>query len=78
MLTGRRGVAILYAYMLLGLGFLRVVTPDFGDLGNREQELEGSFRYFFVCARVCIYIYIFFSLCVKQWSFQNIFKTMYF
>lgn len=44
MLTGRRGVAILYAYMLLGLGFLRSVTPDFGDLGNREQELEGSFR----------------------------------
>lgn len=48
MLTGRRGVAILYAYMLLGLGFLRSVTPDFGDLGNREQELEGSFRSFFV------------------------------
>ncbi|XP_023766585.1 ABC transporter D family member 1 isoform X1 [Lactuca sativa] len=45
MLTGRRGVAILYAYMLLGLGFLRSVTPDFGDLGNREQELEGSFRF---------------------------------
>nr|GEV86978.1 ABC transporter D family member 1 isoform X1 [Tanacetum cinerariifolium] len=44
-LTGRRGVAILYAYMLLGLGFLRSVTPDFGDLGNREQELEGSFRF---------------------------------
>lgn len=46
-LTGRRGVAILYAYMLLGLGFLRSVTPDFGDLGNREQELEGSFRLLF-------------------------------
>ncbi|XP_076946754.1 ABC transporter D family member 1-like [Bidens hawaiensis] len=45
MLTGRRGVAILYAYMLLGLGFLRSVTPDFGDLGNREQELEGTFRF---------------------------------
>ncbi|KAK9078104.1 hypothetical protein SSX86_002161 [Deinandra increscens subsp. villosa] len=45
MLTGRRGVAILYAYMLLGLGFLRSVTPDFGYLGNREQELEGSFRF---------------------------------
>ncbi|KAJ0901891.1 putative ABC-type fatty-acyl-CoA transporter [Helianthus annuus] len=45
MLTGRRGVAILYAYMLLGLGFLRSVTPDYGDLGNREQELEGSFRF---------------------------------
>ncbi|KAG9141848.1 hypothetical protein Leryth_013966 [Lithospermum erythrorhizon] len=44
-LTGRRGVAILYAYMLLGLGFLRSVTPDFGDLASREQQLEGTFRY---------------------------------
>ena len=44
MLTGRRGVAILYAYMLLGLGFLRTVTPDFGDLMSREQQLEGTFR----------------------------------
>ena len=43
-LSGRRGVAILYAYMLLGLGFLRAVSPDFGDLSNQEQELEGSFR----------------------------------
>ncbi|XP_059639454.1 ABC transporter D family member 1 [Cornus florida] len=45
LLTGRRGVAILYAYMLLGLGFLRSVTPDFGDLGSREQQLEGTFRF---------------------------------
>ncbi|PIN18935.1 Long-chain acyl-CoA transporter, ABC superfamily [Handroanthus impetiginosus] len=45
MLTGRRGVTILYAYMLLGLGFLRIVTPDFGDLTSREQQLEGTFRY---------------------------------
>ncbi|KAL6558839.1 ATP-binding cassette sub- D member 1 [Orobanche minor] len=45
LLTGRRGVAILYAYMLLGLGFLRIVTPDFGDLTSREQQLEGTFRY---------------------------------
>ena len=42
-LSGRRGVGILYAYMLLGLGFLRAVSPDFGDLSNQEQELEGSF-----------------------------------
>jgi hypothetical protein len=52
MLTGRRGVAILYAYMLLGLGFLRIVTPDFGDLASREQQLEGTFRLlgcFFFC-----------------------------
>ncbi|XP_022739665.1 ABC transporter D family member 1-like isoform X2 [Durio zibethinus] len=45
LLTGRRGVAILYAYMLLGLGFLRTVTPDFGDLTSREQQLEGTFRF---------------------------------
>ncbi|KAK4430578.1 ABC transporter D family member 1 [Sesamum alatum] len=45
LLTGQRGVAILYAYMLLGLGFLRFVTPDFGDLTSREQQLEGTFRY---------------------------------
>ncbi|XP_039031058.1 ABC transporter D family member 1-like [Hibiscus syriacus] len=45
LLTGRRGVAILYAYMLLGLGFLRTVTPDFGGLTSREQQLEGTFRF---------------------------------
>jgi ABC transporter transmembrane region 2 len=44
LLTGKRGVAILYAYMLLGLGFLRTVAPDFGDLASQEQELEGTFR----------------------------------
>lgn len=44
-LTGRRGVAILYAYMLLGLGFLRGVAPEFGDLASREQQLEGTFRF---------------------------------
>ncbi|KAL5818188.1 hypothetical protein ACOSQ3_022087 [Xanthoceras sorbifolium] len=45
LLTGRRGVAILYLYMLLGLGFLRTVTPEFGDLTGREQQLEGTFRF---------------------------------
>ncbi|KAF5960513.1 hypothetical protein HYC85_001722 [Camellia sinensis] len=45
LLTGRRGVAILYAYMLLGLGFLRSVASDFGDLASREQQLEGTFRF---------------------------------
>ncbi|XP_074306712.1 ABC transporter D family member 1 isoform X2 [Silene latifolia] len=45
LLTGRRGVAILYTYMLLGLGFLRSVTPDFGDLASEEQQLEGTFRF---------------------------------
>ncbi|KAG0470942.1 hypothetical protein HPP92_015488 [Vanilla planifolia] len=45
LLTGKRGVAILYAYMLLGLGFLRIVSPDFGDLASKEQQLEGTFRF---------------------------------
>nr|XP_029118398.1 ABC transporter D family member 1 isoform X2 [Elaeis guineensis] len=45
LLTGQRGVGILYLYMLLGLGFLRSVTPDFGDLASREQQLEGAFRF---------------------------------
>ncbi|CAL9173750.1 unnamed protein product [Musa hybrid cultivar] len=45
LLSGRRGVGILYAYMLLGLGFLRSVAPEFGDLASREQQLEGTFRY---------------------------------
>ncbi|KAJ9162840.1 hypothetical protein P3X46_022582 [Hevea brasiliensis] len=51
LLTGQRGVAILYTYMLLGLGFLRTVTPDFGDLASREQQLEGTFR--FMHERLC-------------------------
>ncbi|KAF6987268.1 hypothetical protein CFC21_004926 [Triticum aestivum] len=45
LLSGRRGVGILYAYMLLGLGFLRAISPDFGHLASEEQELEGTFRF---------------------------------
>ncbi|KAJ6990913.1 ABC transporter D family member 1-like [Populus alba x Populus x berolinensis] len=45
LLTGQRGVAILYTYMLLGLGFLRAVTPDFGDLASQVQQSEGTFRF---------------------------------
>ncbi|KAG2711876.1 hypothetical protein I3760_04G098000 [Carya illinoinensis] len=45
LLTGQKGVAILYAYMLLGLGFLRTVAPDFGELASKEQQLEGTFRF---------------------------------
>lgn len=54
LLSGRRGVAILYAYMLLGLGFLRAVSPDFGHLAGQEQELEGTFR---------LILHTFFRLC---------------
>ncbi|GAU39888.1 hypothetical protein TSUD_397250 [Trifolium subterraneum] len=51
LLTGQREVAILYVYMLHGLGFLRVATPDFGDLISQEQQLEGIFR--FMHERLC-------------------------
>lgn len=51
MLTGQRGVTILYVYILLGLGFLRTVTPDFGDFISQEQQLEGIFR--FMNERLC-------------------------
>ncbi|KAL1366138.1 ABC transporter D family member 1 isoform X2 [Arachis ipaensis] len=51
LLTGQRGVGILYAYMLLGLGFLRIFTPDFGDLISQQQQLEGTFR--FMHERLC-------------------------
>lgn len=45
LLTGIRGVAILYTYMLLGLGLLRSLAPEFGDLASREQQLDGTFRF---------------------------------
>ncbi|MCO5596316.1 hypothetical protein L7F22_050377 [Adiantum nelumboides] len=45
MLTGVRGILILNLYMFLGLGFLRLITPDFGALVAQEQLLVGSFRY---------------------------------
>lgn len=44
-LTGGRGVGVLYLYMLLGLGFLRAITPDFAALTSKEQQLEGAYRY---------------------------------
>eukprot|EP00887_Chlorella_sp_A99_P003200 scaffold9.g3200.t1 len=43
-LTGRRGAAIAYAYIALGYGCLRAVTPDFGGMRRREYALEGAFR----------------------------------
>ena len=43
-LTGARGVAVLYLYMLLGLGCLRAITPDFAALTQQTQKLEGEFR----------------------------------
>jgi hypothetical protein len=57
LLSGRRGVAILYAYMFLGLGFLRAVSPDFGDLANKEQELEGTFRLVILALAKFTFIY---------------------
>ncbi|DBA67674.1 TPA: hypothetical protein ACH3X2_001266 [Trebouxia sp. C0005] len=43
-LTGRRGMAFLYLYSLLGFACLKLVTPDFGLLANTEYRLEGAFR----------------------------------
>ena len=44
-LTGRRGMAFLYLYSLLGFACLKLVTPDFGLLANTEYRLEGAFRW---------------------------------
>lgn len=43
-LTGHRGLAIAYLYMMTGFGCLRAVTPDFGRLAREEMQLEGGFR----------------------------------
>lgn len=43
-LTGRRGMGILYIYMLIGYGSLRAVTPDFSTMLKQEYFLEGAFR----------------------------------
>lgn len=45
LLTVQRGMITSYAYVLLGLGLLRSVTPEFGDGTSLEQELEGIFRF---------------------------------
>ena len=44
-LLGARNTAYLYLYMVAGLGFLRVVTPNFDTLVKKTQELEGVYRY---------------------------------
>lgn len=44
-LTGRTGVALLYAYMFFGLGCLRLIAPDFGGMEARSSRLEGEFRH---------------------------------
>lgn len=43
-LTGPRGAIILYSYAIIGYGCLRMVTPDFATLLNKQYELEGAFR----------------------------------
>lgn len=43
-LTGPRGMAILYAYTIVGYGALHAVTPDFAGLLKKEYQLEGDFR----------------------------------
>ena len=44
-LTGKTGVALLYAYMFFGLGCLRLIAPDFGGMEARSSRLEGEFRH---------------------------------
>lgn len=46
-LLGARNTFLLYLYMVGGLGFLRMITPDFGKLRKRRQALEGRFRWEF-------------------------------
>ena len=45
-ILGFKSTALLYcySYMVLGFGVLRVVTPAFGALVERSQELTSSFR----------------------------------
>lgn len=44
-LTGKTGVALLYTYMIFGLGCLRLIAPDFGEMEARSSKLEGEFRH---------------------------------
>ena len=43
-IAGTRGLSLAYLYMLLGLGALKAVTPDFGLMAAKEAALEGVFR----------------------------------
>jgi ABC-type uncharacterized transport system fused permease/ATPase subunit len=44
-MIGVRKTALLYLYALGGLGFLRLVAPDFEGLVQTKASLEGAFRY---------------------------------
>ena len=44
-MTGRTGVALLYTYMFFGLGCLRLIAPDFGEMEACSSRLEGEFRH---------------------------------
>ena len=43
-LLGARNTAYLYTYMIVGLGLLRLITPDFDKLVSKSQDLEGIYR----------------------------------
>jgi hypothetical protein len=47
-LLGGRNTLYLYAYMVIGLGFLKLVTPNLHALVQTTQNLEGDYRYAFV------------------------------
>lgn len=42
LLTGRRGMLLLYAYALGGLLMLRTVTPDFGALAKQARPCHPA------------------------------------
>eukprot|EP00040_Diaphanoeca_grandis_P001018 m.17269 g.17269 ORF g.17269 m.17269 type:complete len:1248 (-) comp11415_c0_seq1:76-3819(-) len=45
LILGLRNTSLLYMYMLGGFGVLRLVTPAFGELTRKSQELTSAFKY---------------------------------
>lgn len=44
-LTGRKGLFLLWSYMTIGFGTLKLLTPDFGGLATKQHRLEGEYRF---------------------------------
>lgn len=44
-LTGGKGMFLLWSYMTLGFGTLKLLTPNFGKLASRQHQLEGEYRF---------------------------------
>lgn len=45
LLLGPKNTAYLYMYIVAGLGFLKLITPNFNDMQRREQLLSSTYRY---------------------------------